>query len=87
MAVITQKYFKLIEVQCNVLFLSAFGVELAVKIEGKKSLEYGRMHTWASKTQKLPGPLSRSWTKNGTLCSGESTLLPGQLSASEAGPP
>ena len=44
MAVITQKYLKLIEVQCNVLFLSGFGVELAVKMRGKVSLEYGKMH-------------------------------------------
>ena len=32
------------------------------KIRGKKSLECGRMHIWALKTQKLPGPLSRAWT-------------------------
>ena len=44
MAVITQKYLKLIEVQCNVLFLSVLGVELVVKMREKVSLEYGRMH-------------------------------------------
>ena len=41
---ITKKYLKLIEVQCNVLFLSAFGVEVDVINERKMHLEYGRIH-------------------------------------------
>ena len=32
------------------------------KIREKESLECGRMHIWALKTQKLPEPLSRPWT-------------------------
>ena len=32
------------------------------KIREKESLECVRMHIWAPKTQKLPGPLSRPWT-------------------------
>ena len=45
---ITLKYFKLIEVQCNVIFLSVFGVELDVKNESQKC---GRMHL-SNKTPK-----------------------------------
>ena len=33
----------MIEVQCNVLFLSVFGVKLGIRNE-RKSLEYERMH-------------------------------------------
>ena len=32
------------------------------KIREKESLECGRMHIWALKTQNLPGPLSGPWT-------------------------
>ena len=32
------------------------------KIREKECLECVRMHIWASKTQKLPGPLSGPWT-------------------------
>ena len=32
------------------------------KIREEESLECGRMHIWALKTQKLPGPLSGPWT-------------------------
>ena len=32
------------------------------KIREKESLECVKMHIWASKTQKLPGPLSGPWT-------------------------
>ena len=35
----------------NVLILSVFGLELAVKMNTKESLECGRMHLWALKTQ------------------------------------
>ena len=38
------------------------------KIREKESLECGRMHIWALKTQKLPGPLSGPWTPT-TNCS------------------
>ena len=38
--VIAWKYFKLIEVQCNLLFLSAFGIEVDVNNERKEYLEY-----------------------------------------------
>ena len=41
-----KKYLKLIEGQCNVLFLSVFGIELS-KMREKESLEAG------------PGPWSR----------------------------
>ena len=47
--------------QCNVLFLSAFGIKLDVKMRDKESLECGRMHIWPLKTQKLPGPLREPW--------------------------
>ena len=50
-------YFKLIEVQCNVLFLSAFGIELDSKMREKESLEYGRMHIfWALKPKSFQDP-------------------------------
>ena len=57
------------------------GVELAVKMREKESLECRRMHIGALKTQKLPGPLSGPWTPaiKGSLHQ--------QLSALEAGPP
>ena len=59
------------------------------KIREKESLECGRMHIWALKTQKLRGPLSRPWTPaaNCSLCSHDSTLLHQQLSISEPGVP
>ena len=59
------------------------------KIREKESLEYVRMHIWASKTQKLPGPLSGPWTPAAecSLHSRDSASLRRQLSASEAGPP
>ena len=47
------------------------------KIREKESLECGRMHIWALKTQKLPGPLSGPWTPaaNCSLCSHDSASL------------
>ena len=59
------------------------------KIREKESLECGRMHIWALKTQKFPGPLSKPWTPavECSLHSHESASLCWQLSASEAGPP
>ena len=59
------------------------------KIREKESLEYVRMHIWASKTQKLPGPLSGPWTPAAecSLHSRNSASLCRQLSASEAGAP
>ena len=59
------------------------------KIREKESLECVRMHIWASKTQKLPGPLSGPWTPAAecSLRSRDSTSLCRQLSASEAGAP
>ena len=58
-------------------------------IREKESLECVRMHIWASKTQKLPGPLSRPWTPAAecSLRLHDSALLHRQLSASEAGAP
>ena len=55
----------------------------------KESPECGRMHIWALETQKLPGPLTGSWTPaaNGSLCSCNFTLLHCQFSVSEAGVP
>ena len=46
------------------------------------------MHIWASKTQKLPGPLSGPWTPatDCLLCFCDSALLHQQLLTSEAGP-
>ena len=45
MGAIYKNILKLIEVQCNVLFVSVFGVELAVQNEREKeSLECGKMH-------------------------------------------
>ena len=59
------------------------------KIREKESLECGRMHIWALKTQKLPGPLSGPWTPaaNCSLRSRDSALLRRQLSASTPGAP
>ena len=59
------------------------------KMREKESLECVRMHIWALKTQKLPGPLSGPWTP-ATYCSlrsRDSALLRRQLSAAEAGAP
>ena len=55
----------------------------------KESLDCVRMHIWALKTQKLPGPLSGPWTPAAdcSLRSRDSASLRRQLSASEAGPP
>ena len=55
----------------------------------KESLECVRMHIWALKTQKLPGPLSRPWTPAAycLLRSRDSASLRRQLSAAEAGAP
>ena len=54
------------------------------KIREKESLECGRMHISALKTQKLPGPLSGPWTPaaNCSLRLRDSTSLCQQLSAS-----
>ena len=59
------------------------------KIREKESLECGRMHIWALKTQKLPGPLSGPWTPaaNCSLRSRNSASLHRQLSASAPGAP
>ena len=59
------------------------------KIREKESLECVRMHIWASKTQKLPGPLSGPWSPAAecSLRSRDSASLRRQLSASEAGAP
>ena len=59
------------------------------KIREKESLECGRMHIWALKTQKLPGPLSGPWTPaaNCSLRSRNSASLRRQLSASAPGAP
>ena len=59
------------------------------KIREKESLECGRMHIWALRTQKLPGPLSGPWTPaaNCSLHSRDSTSLRRQLSASAPGAP
>ena len=53
------------------------------KIREKESLECVKMHIWASKTQKLPGPLSGPWTPGRRMLAS----LRRQLSASEAGAP
>ena len=57
------------------------------KIREKESLECGRMHIWALKTQKLPGSLSGPWTPaaNCSLCSRDLASLCQQLLASEPG--
>ena len=76
--------------QCNVLFLSVFGVEIAVKNERKRV-----SRTWENAYLSIKNPkvsrthLSGPWTPatNGSLPSLDSTLLHQQLSASEAGPP
>ena len=80
---------ELIEVQCNVLFLLVFGVELAVKMREKESLECEGMHIGVLKPQKCPWPLCRPWTQAaiGLLCSCDSGLLHRQLLASEVGSP
>ena len=59
------------------------------KIWEKESLECVKMHIWAAKTQKLPGPLSGPWTPAAKclLHSHDSASLHRQLSASEAGAP
>ena len=59
------------------------------KIREKESLECGRMHIWALKIQKLPGPLSGPWTPvaNCSLRSHDSASLRRQLSASAPGAP
>ena len=38
------------------------GVKLGVRNETKKSLECGRMHIWALRTQKFPETLRWPWT-------------------------
>ena len=55
----------------------------------KESLECERMHIWALKTQKLPGPLSGPWTPaaDSSIRSRNSAQLHRQLSAWEAGAP
>ena len=45
------------------------------KIREKESLECGRMHIWALKTQKLPGPLSGPWTPPQIAHFAHATLL------------
>ena len=57
-------------------------------IREKEPLECGRMHIWALKTQKLPGPLSGPWTQaaDSLLHLHDSALLHWQFWASEAGP-
>ena len=59
------------------------------KIREKEPLDCRRMHIWALKTQKLPGPLSGPWTPaaNDSLCSRDSASLHQQLAALEAGAP
>ena len=59
------------------------------KIREKESLECGRMHIGALKTQKLPGPFSVPWTPaaNCSLCSHDSASLHRHISASGPGPP
>ena len=59
------------------------------KMREKESLECVRMHIWALKTQKLPGPLSGPWTPAAycSLRSHDSASLRRQLSAAEAGAP
>ena len=54
------KDLKLIEF--NVLFSSAFGVEVDVRMREKEALECGRIHIWALKTQKQLWQLSASET-------------------------
>ena len=76
--------------KCNVMYyLCQFLVlNYLSKMREKEPLECRRMHIWALKTQKLPWPLSGSWTPaaKGSLCSHDSASLCRQLSASEAGP-
>ena len=59
------------------------------KMREKEPLECRRVHIWALKTQKLPGPSSGPWTPatKGSLRSHDSASLRWQLSASEAGAP
>ena len=59
------------------------------KIREKESLECGKMHILALKTQKLPGPLSRPWTlvANCLLRSHDSASLCWQLWPKNLGPP
>ena len=59
------------------------------KMREKESLECGRMHIWALKTQKLLGSLSGPWTlaTNGSLHSHDSTLQYQQSPASKAKAP
>ena len=70
-------------------FYQLLVLKLMSKIREKESLECGRMHIWALKAQRLPGPLSRPWTPaaDSSLHSCNSTPLHWQLSALEAGTP
>ena len=74
------------EVQSNVLFQSTFDVKIDVKNQRNEPLECGRMHIWALKIQKLPGPLSGPWTPatDWSLHSHDSASLCRQLSVSES---
>ena len=77
--------------KCNVMYyLYKFLVlNYLSEMREKEPLECRRMHIWALKTQKLPGPLSGPWipAAKGSLRSHDSALLHRQLSASEAGAP
>ena len=71
----------MIEVQSNVLFLSAFGVEIDVKNERNRvSRMWQNTYIWTLKIQKL-------LAADGAFHSHDSTLLCHQLSASESGAP
>ena len=51
-----QKYLKLIEVQSNVVFLSAFGIEVDAKNKRKRVFRMWKNAYLSIKTQKLLGP-------------------------------
>ena len=73
--------------KCNVMYyLCQFLVlNYLSKMREKEPLECRRMHIWALKTQKLPGPLSGPWTlaAKGSLRLHDSASLHRQLSASD----
>ena len=74
-----QKYLKLIEVQYNVLFSSAFGVELDVKNERKRV-----SRNWENAYLSIKNPKASRAQVDSLLYLCHSTLLHTQLSASEA---
>ena len=76
---ITEKYLKLIEVQCNILFLSVFGVELDDINERKNAFRiWVNAYLSIKNPKNFQGPSAslRNLTTDKSFLSHSSTLLP-----------